>query len=103
MEKKPEIIVAVYENGMLRPQDPVSLSEGQKVRLRVVGEVAHDPPKTELDKAFQLMVDEGWLRLPPKHGQVEPAEHARRVRARKLVKIQGKPLSETIIEERGSW
>ncbi|MBC6422211.1 MAG: antitoxin family protein [Hormoscilla sp. SP5CHS1] len=102
MEKKPEIIVAVYENGMLRPTVPVSLSEGQTVRLRVVPEVSPRAPKTDREKVLQAAVDEGWLRLPPKYGQVDPAEHARRVRARKLVKIEGKPLSETIIEERGS-
>jgi predicted DNA-binding antitoxin AbrB/MazE fold protein len=28
-----EIIVAVYENGVLRPLNPVSLSEGETVRL----------------------------------------------------------------------
>lgn len=98
-----EIIVAVYENGILRPVTPLSLSEGETVRLRVVPEVSPGGPKTELDKALQAAVDRGVLSLPPKHGQLDPAELARRVQARKLVKIEGQPLSETVIEGRGSW
>ncbi len=46
-----EIIVAVYENGVLRPVTPVSLSEGETVRLRIVPEVSPGGPKTELDLA----------------------------------------------------
>ena len=101
MEKMPEIIVAVYENGMLRPQVPVSLSEGQTVRLRVLGEVAHDPPKTELDKAFQLMVDQGWMTLPPHDPNIKPVtdEEVHEL-AKRLGAKPGKPLSEIIIEDR---
>ncbi|MBC6452885.1 MAG: DUF104 domain-containing protein [Hormoscilla sp. SP5CHS1] len=71
MEKKPEIIVAVYENRRLRPTVPVSLSEGQTVRLRVVPEVARGKPKTELDKAFQLMVDQGWMTVTTEQGKID--------------------------------
>ena len=103
MEKKPEIIVAVYENGMLRPTVPVSLCEGQTVRLRVVPSVAPGGPKTDTIKVLQAAVDEGWLRLPPKQLSVDPAyEKARRDRFEKLKGRPGKPLSEIIIEERGS-
>lgn len=98
-----EIITAVYENGVLRPVNSVSLSEGQTVRIKIVPEVSLGVPKTDLDKAFQILVDEGVMSLPPKYGQVDPAELARREQDRKLVKIEGKPLSETIIEDRGSW
>jgi predicted DNA-binding antitoxin AbrB/MazE fold protein len=98
-----EIIVAVYENGVLRPLNPVSLSEGQTVRLRIVPEVSPGGQKNELEEVLQSMVDQGVLRLPPKRGQVDPAELSRRQQARKLVKIEGKPLSETIIEGRGPW
>ena len=31
-----EIIVAVYENGVLRPLNQVSLKEGETVRMRIV-------------------------------------------------------------------
>lgn len=101
MEKKPEIIVAVYENGMLRPKVPVSLREGQTVRLRVLGEVAHDPPKTELDKAFQLMADQGLMTLPHTDPNIKPVtdEEVHEL-AKRLGAKPGKPLSEIIIEDR---
>ena len=98
-----EIIVAVYENGVLRPLNPVSLSEGQTVRLTIVPEVASEESKNELKEVLQSMIDQGLLRLPSKRGQVDKAELSRRQQARKLVKIEGKPLSETIIEDRGPW
>ncbi len=31
-----EIITAVYSNGMLRPQNPLSLTDGEIVRLQVL-------------------------------------------------------------------
>lgn len=98
-----EIITAVYENGVLRPVNSVSLKEGQTVRLKILPQVALGEPKSDMDKAFQMLVDEGIASLPPKYGQVDPAELARREQNRKLVKIKGKPLSETIIEDRGPW
>jgi predicted DNA-binding antitoxin AbrB/MazE fold protein len=98
-----EIIVAVYENGVLRPLNPMSLKEGETVRLRIVPEISPGGSKTELETALQSMVDEGVLRVSPKQGEVDPTELSRRQQARKLVKIKGKPLSETIVEDRGPW
>ncbi|MFB2838415.1 antitoxin family protein [Floridanema evergladense] len=103
-----EIIVAVYENGVLRPVNPVSLKEGETVRLKVVPEVSPEGSKNELEAALQSLVDEGKLTLPPKRGQVDIAELAereqkRRERIEKMGPISGKPLSETIIDDRGSW
>ena len=103
-----EIITAVYENGVLRPVNSLSLKEGQTVRLKILPEVAPGEPKSDMDKAFQLLVDEGVVSLPPKYGQVDPAELARREQMRrerisKMKPLSGKPLSETIIEDRGSW
>ncbi|MGK7901125.1 MAG: antitoxin AF2212-like protein [Hormoscilla sp.] len=104
MEMGPEIIAAVYENGVLRPTVPVSLSEGQNVRLRVVPEVALDRPKTELDKAFQLMVDQGWMTVPTEEDKIDPdLEEKWRTVFEKLKERPGKPLSEIIIEDRGAW
>ncbi|GET38703.1 antitoxin family protein [Microseira wollei] len=99
-----ETIVAVYENGVLRPLNPVSLSEGQTVQLTIVPQVSPGEPKNELQEVLQSLIDQGLLRLPSsKRGQVDKAELSRRQQARKLVKIPGKPLSETIIEARGAW
>ncbi len=98
-----EVITAVYENGVLRPVNPVSLTEGQTVRLRLETESEPRDVKAELEKVLERLDAEGILRKPPKWGQVDPAELAERQRNRKLVEIEGKPLSETIIEERGPW
>lgn len=103
-----EIIVAVYENGVLRPVNSVSLKEGETVRLKVVPEVSPGGPKNELEAALQSLVDQGKLTLPPKRGQLNIAELAereqrRRERMEKMGPIPGKPLSETIIEDRGLW
>jgi predicted DNA-binding antitoxin AbrB/MazE fold protein len=96
-----EIIVAVYENGVLRPLNPVSLSEGQTVRLRIVPEVSPGGPKNELEEVLQSMVDQGVLRLPPNDPNVKPvSEEARRELFEKLKGRPGKPLSEIIIEDR---
>ncbi|MBD2181221.1 antitoxin family protein [Planktothrix sp. FACHB-1355] len=103
-----EIIVAVYENGVLRPVNPVSLNEGQTVRLQVVLEVSPGESQNEVEKPFQSLVDQKVMSLPPKQGQIDRAELARREEARrermqKMGPIPGKPLSETIIEDRGPW
>ena len=96
-----EIMVAVYENGVLRPLNAVTLTEGQTVRLRVVPEVES---KNELEAAIQTLVDEGKMTLPAKQGQVDlEAEEKWRELFEKLKKRPGKPLSEIIIEDRGEW
>lgn len=96
-----EIIVAVYENGVLRPLNRVSLTEGETVRLRIVPEVSPGGPKTELEAVLQSMVDQGVLRVPPKQGEVSPEiEEKWRELFEKLKGRPGKPLSEIIIEDR---
>ncbi len=99
-----EIMVAVYENGVLRPLNPVSLTEGQTVRLRVIPEVAPEGPKNELDEALQTLVDQGKMTLPTKQGQVDAeADKKWHELFEKLKERPGKPLSEIIIEDRGPW
>lgn len=96
-----EIITAVYENGVLRPLNPVNLPEGQKVRLRVLPAV----PETasEIERALQPLIDAGRLTPPPRRGDVEPvSEEQLRELTESLKAFPGKPLSEIIIEERGS-
>ena len=44
-------IEAVYENGMLRPLEPLSLAEHQHVRV-TVAEIAGDPLASLIDHAF---------------------------------------------------
>ena len=71
------------------------------MRLRVVPEVARGKPKTELDKAFQLMVDQGLMTVPTEQSQIDPElEEKWRTVFEKLKERPGKPLSEIIIEDR---
>lgn len=104
MESNPEIIVAVYENGVLRPVTPVSFTDGEKVRLRVVPQVTHGEPKTKEEKLWQDLADRGIVHPPNKAHQVDPEEKKKRQELfEKLKDRPGKPLSEIIIEDRGQW
>ena len=47
-----EIITAVYSNGVLRPQNPLSLTDGQTVRLQVLREETAD----ETEEVIQSLV-----------------------------------------------
>lgn len=92
-----EIITAVCENGMLRPQNPLSLTDGQTVRLQVLTEEAEE----EAEQIIQSLVAAGLATPPLRRGDVEPlSEEARRKLAQRLGQYPGKPLSEIIIEER---
>ena len=96
-----EIMVAVYENGVLRPLNPVSLTEGQTVRLRVVPEVES---KNEVEAAIKTLVDQGKMTLPAKDPSIKEVSEAERYELfEKLKERPGKPLSEIIIEDRGEW
>ena len=50
-----EIITAVYSNGMLRPQNPLSLTDGQTVRIQVLTEEA----ASETEQIIQSLVAAG--------------------------------------------
>jgi len=96
----PEVVTAVYENGMLRPLRPLNLREHQTVRVQVLPEDSAD----EVEQAIQSLIAEGLLTPPPGHSDVNPMpEEERRELAETLGKAPGKPLSEMIIEERGEW
>jgi len=93
-----EIITAVYSNGMLRPQNPLSLTDGQTVRLQVLREEA----SKDTEQIIQSLVAAGLVTSPLHHGDVEPvSEEAWRELTQRLEASPGKPLSEIIIEERG--
>lgn len=96
----PEIITAIYENGVLRPLSPLPLQEHQTVRIQVLLEDS----VTELERITQSLTSDGLLTHPPRRSGVEPvSEDAWRELTEKLNVIPGKPLSEIIIEERGDW
>jgi len=93
-----ETITAVYSNGVLRPQNPLPLKDGQTVRIQVLTDET-----SSTEEILQSLVAAGKITLPPRLGDVEPvSEEARRELAQRLAQSPGKPLSEIIIEERGS-
>jgi predicted DNA-binding antitoxin AbrB/MazE fold protein len=93
-----EIITAVYENGVLRPRNHLSLQDGQTVRIQILSEEKAD----EAQQVIQSLVAAGLIAPPPRRGDVEPvSEAARRELAQRLAQCPGKPLSEIIIEDRG--
>lgn len=103
-----EIINAVYENGLLRPIEPVSLSEGETVRVEIVPETPVEEPKTEREKISQFLRDRGLIKLRPKNNKMDREEFLHRDKAwREKIKnmkpLPGKPLSQEIIEGRGPW
>ncbi len=94
----PEIITAVYENGVLRPLNPLSLQEHQTVQIQVVTE----EPAMDAEQIIQSLVAAGLVSPPPRRDDVEPvSEEAWRELTQRLEASPGKPLSEIIIEERG--
>lgn len=91
MVSQSETIVAIYENGILRPQHSVPFNEGETVRLQVLKEISSH----EAEQKASLE-----LALPSPQRQVNPVKQLQRERERKLVEVKGKPLSEMIIEDR---
>jgi predicted DNA-binding antitoxin AbrB/MazE fold protein len=96
----PEIVTAVYENGVLRLLSPLNLRERQTVRIQILPE----EPADEAEQVIQTLVAAGLITPPPGNSNVDPvSEEERRELAEILGKAPGKPLSEIIIEERGEW
>ena len=95
----PEIITAVYENGMLRPLRPLAFQERQTVRLQVLP----DAPVDEVEEVTRLMVSAGLMRSPQLKAP-RPPDPVSTEEHRKLAEIlgqaPGKSLSDIIIEER---
>ena len=93
-----DILTAVYENGVLRPLEPVSLRERQTVRIQVLAEDSSDAT----DQVIRSLIASGALTPPPGHSDVAlPTDAERRALADRLGRAPGKMLSEIIIEERG--
>ena len=98
----PEIVAAVYENGMLRPLTPLNLREHQTVRVQVLPD---DAATDDGAMAVRILVAAGLMR-PPERMSPPPdpvSGEDRRALAERLARASGKPLSEVIIEDRGEW
>lgn len=96
----PQSIIAVYEHGIFRPLEPLSLPDKQRVRIRIDIERQID----SAENGFQHMVNIGKLTLPSGQSKVKqvPLEERNRV-ADILGQATNKSVSEMIIEDRGEW
>jgi predicted DNA-binding antitoxin AbrB/MazE fold protein len=96
-----EIVTAVYEDGVLRPTEPLKLQEHQRVRLQVWLEDAVEDER----QLIQQLVAAGLMRSATTSKSSPPpdpvSEAERREIAEMMGRAPGKPLSEIILEERG--
>lgn len=85
-----ETIKATYKNGIIEPNEPLKISEGAEVYVIV--------PKTTKSSAYQSVLfelrKEGFL-------DFDPTTITQPFAKRRRGHYQGKPVSETIIEDRG--
>ena len=94
------LITAVYENGLLRPLEPLHLKEQQRVLIQLLPDTASG----DAEQAIRELVNNGSLTLPLGQSNVPPlSETERQELATRLGQATIKPLSETIIEDRGEW
>ncbi len=99
-----ETIAAVYENGVFRPLSSVSFQDGETVQINIVADVSLEELKDDREKAIKLMDLRKLMGLPTKQFKLDAAaEQKRRELFEKLKGRVGKPLSEIVIEDRGSW
>jgi predicted DNA-binding antitoxin AbrB/MazE fold protein len=96
-----EVVQAVYERGVLRPLDPLNLSEQQRVRIQVWPE--EEPAEEEV---LRILTQAGLMRPRPQRGSPPPpplSEDERKALADEVGRAPGKSLSEIVIEDRGAW
>ncbi len=94
-----QIITVIYENGVLRPLSPLPLAEHQTLQIQVLPEATEN----EASQVIQSLVLAGLVTPPRGSDDVEPvSEAAWSELIQRLQVSSGKPLSDIIIEERGS-
>ena len=97
-----KVITAVYEEGVLRPLDPLKLREHETVRIQLL------PAESDADaaeQAIRVLVAAGLMRPPSREpAPPDPVSEERRLAlAERLGRAPGKPLSQIILEDRGEW
>ena len=102
-----EIVTAVYENGLLRPLEPLHLRERQRVRIQVLPEQGEGREESgdPIGALIHRLIAEGRMRPRP-DGPIPPdplSEEERQSLADRLGHAPGKLASEMVIEDRGEW
>ncbi len=96
-----EVVEAVYERGVLRPLDPLDLSEQQRVRIQVWPE-----EESAEEEVLRILTQAGLMQPRPRPG-LQPApplsEDERQALADEVGRAPGKSLSDIVIEDRGAW
>lgn len=101
-------IAAVYENGVLRPLESLHLPEGSILTLEVLAEdtvttSAETKTTQPRNQGLQALIDAGVVTPPACRKSIQPiSQEALRELSQRLGSRPGKPLSEIIIEDRGS-
>jgi predicted DNA-binding antitoxin AbrB/MazE fold protein len=100
-----EIVTAVYENGKLRPLQPLKLRERQTVRIQVLqDEPIPEKPEDEVGEVIQNLIAAGLMRAHPEQDVIPPdplSAEERKELADRLGRAPGKSASEMVIEDRG--
>lgn len=95
-----ETITAIYENGVLRPLDPLHLKESQRVLVRVIPE----PDEEWKETIVRMLTEEGLLDPYISLDDTDPVSVEQRLAlANQLGAVPGKPLSKIVLEDRGEW
>lgn len=89
-------IAVVYEQGVLRPLQPLDMPEHTKLEIRIVN--AFDKETTNADKAYQVLC-QGGLVQPALLVHVDPIPESELQRVADAFGQAG-PLSDVIIAER---
>ena len=93
-------VTAIYENGVLRPLEPLALPEQTTVELSI-NRIALPADSATHRRRVRAMLKEGGLtRVEPVSGKVGPGLSPERRAELADLLARGKPLSEIIINER---
>ncbi len=96
-----ETVAAVYEQGVLRPLEPLNLQEHQRVRIMVLAEEALGDDR---ESTIRVLVEAGLMRPRPQRQMIPPdpvSPEERQALADRLGHAPGKTASEMVIEGRG--
>ncbi len=94
-----EAIVAVYENGVLRPLESLTLLEHSRVKLQILEVASASPEVSEARRAEEVLITAGLIKPSASPPGLPRISAERREELARLLAIGG-PLSELIIAER---
>jgi len=94
---KHAIIEVTYENGVLRPLEPLSLPEHARVQIQIVGQ--ETVPVKDIQRVREALLAAGVIRVRSPLKVVEPVSEDQLAAAAETLAVAG-PLPEQIIVER---